>query len=225
MRDGFGRSGFAGLPLGALALVVFGCGGGGVSPGTDGAAGDGGAGGSFCESFTACGGNVVGTWHVDRACAPPTRIAGAQICGGEIYDLTKVVSELAWTFRADGTASLALMTTGPATSAFPAPCNQGGGVMVACADLGATYERVTFVGGKAKAGACHETGGTCTCPLTFTAAPVTSDGTYSTSGTTLQFMLAGASGTLQYCATATTLKLQGELVGSSDLAVAVYARQ
>jgi hypothetical protein len=224
MVDRRGRGGGASRAL-LVAVVVgaFGC-GGGVAP-TGAADGGAGAGGAFCETFSACGGDLVGTWKADRSCAPPASIGGASICAGETYDLTKVSSEITWTFRGDGTASVALATSGTATITSPTPCTQASGATVACADLRAMYERIAFVGAKTTGGACRESGGACSCPVTFEAVPVSGAGTYATSGTTLQLAIAGTSSTAQYCATTTTLKIQGMILGGADGKLAAYAKQ
>jgi hypothetical protein len=237
-----------GRAAGVLALtIVLGSACGGNGPGGNGGAGGtssssggtggsggsssggGGAGGTtlpdICTSFAACGGNVVGTWGIHRACVPPTSVTGGTLCQGQTFDVAKVVSDFSWTFRADLSLAAALSASGTGSVTTPSPCVTPAGASVACADVGPMYLNLRFAGATTSVGACVESNGSCTCPLTFTAAPQNGTGTYSTSGNTLNFTFGSDPATASYCATASTLTIMGANPTGKDGSVGVYDRR
>jgi hypothetical protein len=199
--------------LAGLALSAVACGGGatssdagGAGGGNDGGAGSDGGDGGFCSAFFACGGDVVGTWRVDPLCVPAMKVQSGG-CQDEEFDLTQIVSDATWTFRADLTMTLTLTAAGAATVRAPAACLVSGGAPVACADAGAMLSgRIAIVGSKATTATCQSAGTVCTCAIPFVAAPVQGTGTYSTAGTTLTFTLGASTLTADYCASPSVFK-------------------
>jgi hypothetical protein len=202
----------------AIALVALGCGGGGVSTTTDGAAGAMGAAGATgaagttgkCPDFVPCGGNVVGTWAPDPICAPATQASGGNGCTGETWDVSHVVSQPTWTFRADGTMTVALSTSGFATVTTNDTCLAKNTPPVTCADAGPAYAKhIFFAGGMPSSGGCVPSGTDCRCTIDFTPTPVEAPGSYSPSGTTLSVKVGDSMPTVfDYCASATKLQMR-----------------
>jgi hypothetical protein len=209
----------------AIALVAIGCGGGGVSTTPDGAAGATGSAGATgtagatgaagttgvkCPDFVPCGGNVVGTWAPDPTCAPATQASGGDGCTGETWDVSHVVSQPTWTFRADKTMTVALSASGFATVTTNDTCLAKNVPPVTCADAGPTYaKRISFAGGMPSSGGCVASGTDCRCTVDFTPMPVEGPGSYSLSGTTLSAKVGDSMPTtFDYCASATKLQMR-----------------
>jgi hypothetical protein len=126
-----------------------------------------------------------------------------------MFDFTQVRSQMSWVFRPDHSLALTISASGPATMVFPDACLATDTPPVACTDvsIGAAYQ-VRFEGGTASTPSCHDAGGACTCTLSLTAAPATQPGTYQTTGPTLTVMSGGQATVIDYCATATSLKMR-----------------
>jgi hypothetical protein len=179
-----------------------------------------------CPDFIPCGGAVVGTWVPDPICKPATQVSGGNGCAGETWDVSTVMSEIAWTFRADLTMSVDLTTSGFATVTTSDMCLAQNGV-TACADAGPTYaRRILFVGGKASSGGCTTGAAGCRCTIDFTPTPVAEPGTYSLSATQLSARVADDTAEVfDYCVTGSKLQMRLVRNGAPTGAPASYVRR
>ncbi len=184
-----------------FAMVVagtasFGCGGGGGMTGADG-----GPGGGTCTSNASCGGDIVGAWTIVQACN--AKASKSKTCGAETYTVSNPVQSGTLTFRADGTATEVLRTTGTLADVLPPICLTN--AAQTCADIEASYRELVQSGAGYTSASCADNAGTCECALGFDTTTNVS-GTYTTSGSTLTVVTNGGSSSSQtYCVTGSTL--------------------
>jgi hypothetical protein len=206
-----------------LALLALGCGGSGALGG-DGGAGAGGSGGStgtggsgdpMCTAdFTPCGGNLVGRWRSDPVCKPMQPTMAVNGCQGEMFDLDGVTSTTTWMFNADLSFTITISAEGTATVHAPQACLvDQNGLQLDCntdgSGAGAMYaSRIKIIGGKPGTVTCEAANAACSCTIPFVPAPVSVQGTYSTSGTTATLNLGLGAVTADYCVSGDTLKMR-----------------
>ena len=183
------------------------------------------AAGVKCPDFDPCGGDVVGTWTPDPACAAPARASGGSNC--ETWDVSGVVPQVAWTFRADHMMSLHLSTSGTATVTASDPCLVSNGAPIACADAGPMFaSRISFAGGKASSGGCAASAAGCRCTIAFTATPIDGPGMYAISGMTMMAMLGDDKPlTFDYCVSGSKLEMRRHDTSVANGDVSRYVRQ
>ena len=190
----------------ALAGVSLGCGsgGGGIN--------------ATCASNASCGGDVVGTWTIVRACNTTASMPPG--CGAETYTVTDTAQTGTLAFRADGTVTEMIRTTGTFTLMSPPECLASS--METCADVDASYKDLVRTGSSYTAANCADNAGTCVCTLMF---DTTSDiaGTYTTSGSTVTITSSG-NAVASYCVTGSTMVLSAPRT-TGDPAVYVLTRQ
>ena len=205
----------------AFALVIagvtsFGCGDGGA-----GATGAGGAGGSAtCASNASCGGNIVGSWAIVQACSIKTSVPPG--CAEETHTASNQAQTGTIVFRADGTATETLRTTGTIVESSPPACLAS--AMETCADVDARFKGLVQSGSSYTAASCADNAGTCVCTLMFDTTSNVS-GTYATSGSTLTVTSNGDGNVVSYCVTGSTLILGAASTTGDPPAVYVLARQ
>lgn len=140
-------------------------------------------------AFTACGGDVVGTWTMNDSCA--TQDFATVECPSRSGAIDYAASGTL-TFAADMTVSGTLTLAGTTTQHLPTSCLPPG---TACADLADPSVQQ----------ACDEAGDGCDCVHTFGDPPFEVTGTWATSGSVLTL---GELGDLDYCVSGSTLWLR-----------------
>jgi hypothetical protein len=141
-----------------------------------------GGGGPDCTSFNACGGNVVGTWNVTKACVGGTPNPLASQCPSSTAQISENASG-AVTFKSDGTYSSTITTSAVEDVTLPASCLPGGAT---CAQLQTAINQQGDGGAGSTTGTCTAApSGGCSCHVTVAGGGGSTNGTYSTSGTTI----------------------------------------
>ena len=211
-----------------LGVATAGCGGSAKPVGTGGTGGTGGGGGVNGDAavdggscpFAACGGNIVGAWHVASACGsislsncPPAQSIGVE----------HETSQATYRFASDGTFTNVISGAFSETYRYPFACLAGltdGGTAQICADFQNTAQASLA---KADAGswgatyACSmDVNQTCLCTEAFTyPSPQTETGSYVVSGDQVTLSSspdggagdAGAGASVGYCVSGNTLTL------------------
>jgi hypothetical protein len=227
--------------LGAvLGVAIAGCGGSANRAGTGGTGGGGGSAsdggvdgdaavnGGSCP-FAACGGNIVGTWHLASACGsislsncPPAQSIGVE----------HETSQATYTFASDGTFTNVISGAFSETYRYPFACLAiltDGGTAELCADLQNLAQASIAKADAGLSGATYacatDVNQACLCTETFTyPSPQTATGSYVVSGDQVTFSPsggaaagdAGAAAFVGYCVSGNTLTLQftgGNLAG------------
>jgi hypothetical protein len=176
----------------ATCVLASGCSSGSTS----------GSGGGNCSSFTACGGNVVGTWNFTKACVTGASNPLAMSCPSSTYSVSESLGGSV-TFTATTYTST---TSGTANESFtiPSSCLNG----ATCDQLQMGLQQPDA----GATGACTSSSGGCSCTVTATAPSTSENGTYATSGNTITLTPAngGTSNPAQYCVQGNTLLVEAE---------------
>ena len=175
-----------------------------------------GCGGYDCSKpFSACGGNIVGTWHPVTVCgSTQSSSSGCQgeTSSGNLNTSGSVV------FNSDGTFSINETVSGTATDTFPKSCLPQ---FQSCDQVAA------FVSATGPMASCSgDISVSCTCQVTLKEMTVTANGTYTTSGSTVTLMQQGSSGgnPASYCVQGNTLTVTGiGMGGMSGMGAAGYS--
>ncbi len=147
--------------------------------------------------FTACGGNVVGTWHWRAACGVPSTWQTA--CPNAMFAYHD--SAGTFTFGSDGTLSETLGGNYSEIDTYPSSCLGNGNPT--CDDLNMTLASVS------DGGSCSPSSIGCTCTATDTGMQTAFSGSFTTSGTTLTIdTSATGSQMATYCVQGGVLELQ-----------------
>lgn len=161
-----------------------------------------------CKSFTACGGDIVGTWIVADEC-----VGGvdnfASICPSSTFG-ESVSNGGPLTFNANGTYTTTNMGTAPGTFGVESFCLSDAGPTVTCDQLQASFnmQSAQVDGGSSTMAMCTTASSGCLCQLTATQT-ISGNGTYSTSGTSLTLTPAsGSASTVPYCVQGNGLLIQ-----------------
>ncbi|HEY2406385.1 MAG TPA: hypothetical protein VGI10_10300 [Polyangiaceae bacterium] len=185
--------------LGSLLLVALGC--------SQGKADDT---GPQCAAPAACGGDLVGTWLLESACAAVSETVNdsCQI----VVDSSSVSATGTVTYNDDGTYTSSITYSGAYTETYPASCLADGSM---CSDLAAML-----------GDACStNSDGSCACSVPTSGLPVSSTGGYTVSGSALQLSSMPTQST-QYCVQGDKLgELVQDLTTGGDLAVMMLQRQ
>src|SRR4051812_5226188 len=140
---------------------------------------DGGLGGGLpaaCTAFAACGGNIVGTWHITAYCGPgASQTQPVMGCAGGTVKGTFTATGTA-VFNADSTYTATTTATGSETALIPNSCLTG----TTCADV-----QNNLVNGPVMSATCTSDNTNCTCSLVLAPQTQTTMGTYAVTGTTL----------------------------------------
>jgi hypothetical protein len=208
-----------------------GSGGSGASPGTGGTGGvngDAAVTGGSC-SFTACGGNIVGTWHVASECGSFSPSSCPPSPG---IVIEQEMSQATYTFGSNGSFTFVISGAFSETFRYPLACTG------ALADAGSAQSCAEFQSAvqasiaKGDAGSYGETftcamdvNQICVCTEAWTyPAPQTQTGTYLASGDQVTLTTsvdggagdAGAPASVAYCVSGNTLTLH--LTGGGNVA-------
>lgn len=211
------------VTLTGVSLAVLGCGGGTGTPG-------GTLGGSCPSSFTPCGGNLVGAWHLKTECTNSSSSSSASCPDISVSLVPGSGYAATYTFDPTGTLTLSFSGSMSETVRYPAEClHSDARTVQACADLSKTLQSasqhagdagtstITFAGGSCSA----DPSGICVCNESFSYSSSSMTGTYTTSGTKVTISSlsgtgmpdagAGDAGTTSpndYCVSGNTLMIQ-----------------
>lgn len=229
-RDNFALevvvNGLRGFVIFVLCVATSACGsGGGAGTNVDAAVN-----GISCDPFTACGGDIVGTWRVVSSCGS---ISSPACPSSERITAQSSAPQTSYTFAGDGTFSLT--ASGDLTEAlrYPLACLGAitdAGIPQACADIERAF--LTAQTGDAGTQTVEVTSASCAAAANETCActaviryggPQTTPGSYTTSGSQLTLVVsasdggvrdAGADPVGEYCVSGNSLTLH--FVNSSD---------
>lgn len=215
--------------------VVAGCGSGtgnkttgtgnGGGGGIGGSTGAGGVNGNC--SFTACGGNLVGTWNIESLCSPDASATCAQP-----VTIDRSRSVATYTFASNGSFTFAASGTLTETISYTKDCLGPGsdaGVPELCTSLqSAIQASIARADGGSLSGltsfTCSVQNDRCVCVEVIMPATTTETGTYTTSGNQVTVTITNPSTdagfpTADYCVSGTTLKLRSPSTSGSDVVV------
>ena len=176
--------------------------------------GDSGAG--QCGAFTPCGGAIVGNWRITGYCSNITGSSSSSCTGMTANAQVQVNGTLS--FTSTGTYSIAGTESGTDNVTYPQACLTS--MNMTCARLGTALNAgITGISGSCQSNA----NGDCACAETVANRPISEQGTYSTSGSSLAMIKTGGTtseGSTEYCVQGDTLMMQATsptMSGSSTL--------
>lgn len=171
-----------------VVFVVLGCSSGGSSGGT-----------AACSPFTACGGDVTGTWSVTGVCI--TGVTDSSCTSATLAVTAQPSGTL--TFNANGSYSDTATITATESATIPASCLSGASD---CTAFETALQGQTGVSGATCTG---NVATSCQCSIVLTPQTDSNVGTYTTAGTALTRTPTGATATTTpYCVQGNTLRLQ-----------------
>jgi hypothetical protein len=176
------------------------------------------SGGPNCSSFNACGGNIVGTWKVTGECIGSQYNPFAAQCPSSTFSESASVSGTL-TFETNGMYTITDMGMASGSLSIPSSCLTPGGITT-CDQLQADFNGD---GGTGTMATCSTTSTGCSCQLHANQATTTTNGTYTTSGSSLTLTSNGTSGTSPYCVQGSGLLIQtipGMMGSSNSITVA-----
>jgi hypothetical protein len=194
-------SGFGVVLVGVIAACSSSSNSGGSLDGGLGGTGTGGGSPPSCTAFSACGGNIVGTWHITAFCGPgTTQTQPVDMCPGGTVTAT-FTGTGTMVFNADSTYTFASTTMGTGTAVLPNSCLTG----TTCAEV-----QTSLVGGQITSATCTGDNTNCNCKLVIAPQQSMVAGTYTVSGTTVTTTPGdgSAGGSAQYCVNGTQLSTQ-----------------
>jgi hypothetical protein len=147
--------------------------------------------GPDCTMFTACGGNVVGTWKLTKACISGLPNPLAAFCPSSTFQVSESLSGTVKFVANDG-VTLAMGVAGGTYSSnisssvvedlnIPASCLQG----ATCAQVQSSINQSVDGGAPAAMGTCTDAAGGCACHVTAAGSATPTTGVYSVSGSTI----------------------------------------
>jgi hypothetical protein len=140
----------------------------------------------------ACGGDVVGTWKIDKVCYADSLVMGAgSSCPSATVEASGITVSGSTSFKADKTYATSTMIGGTIRLTMPPSCLTVNGITVTCAQLqqalaqslgraNSPYDMATCSGSSS-----------CTCTLHLKPQTQQESGTWSTSGNVLTTTAAG----------------------------------
>jgi hypothetical protein len=160
---------------------------------------------SCAMPFSACGGSVVGTWSLSKACVSKFVNPGNMACPSSTAQLGEDVSGTI-KFNEDGTFVTNANTTIRETLSIPSTCLVDGGVTETCQQLQNSLNQPTDAGAPPAVASCTSAAmGGCSCELSDTLMGGGQQATYSTLGTRIAL---GGAPPAQYCVQGNTLRLE-----------------
>lgn len=184
-----------------------------------------------CDPFTACGGDLVGTWRLVSSCGS---VSSSPCPPSERISFKSSVTQATYTFASDGTFTFA--ASGDLTEAlrYPVACLSGitdAGTPQACADIERAFLTTTQTGDAGtptvvvKSVSCSTAANdSCACTAVLTSPSAQTTGSYTTSDNQLTLAGsaldggvrdAGADSVWEYCVSGNTLTLHSSS-SSSD---------
>jgi hypothetical protein len=162
---------------------------------------------SCATPFSACGGNVVGTWNLANACVSKFVNPGNMACPASTAQLMENVSG-SITFNDDGTFVTDANTTIVETLSIPATCLVDAGATETCQQLQNAFNQPTEAGPPPAVTSCTSAMGGCSCQLTDTLMGGGQKASYSTLKSRIAL---GGAPPAQYCVQGNTLRLEAEV--------------
>jgi hypothetical protein len=182
--------------------------------------------GQSCPStFTPCGGDVTGTWHLKFDECLFTSLSSALRCPGETFSVESSSTAVAqYTFTTDGSISISLTGSLVATFRYPPGClGSDAGAAQACSDVNRVLQAAGDAGVKDAGTTTYncftEANNICACNETVTYGARSGTGSYIISGTKLTLANltgvslgsgtadAGTDGPLDYCVSGNALTI------------------
>ena len=147
--------------------------------------------GPDCTMFTACGGNVVGTWRLTKACISGLANPLAAFCPSSTFQVSESLGGTVKFVANDG-VTLAMGVAGGTYSSnitssvvedltIPASCLQG----ATCAQVQSSINQSGDGGAPAAMGTCTDAAGGCACHVTAATSATPTSGVYTVSGSTI----------------------------------------
>lgn len=201
---------------------------GGAGGGSGGSAGtnvDAAVNGISCDPFTACAGNIVGTWRLVSSCGS---VSSWPCPSSERIPARSSVTQETYTFASNGTFSLAASGDLTETLVYPLVCLSGitdAGIPQACADIERAFVTPTQTGDagtqtvEVKSASCSVAANdtcACTAVLTTTGSQIMASGSYTTSGNQVTLVVSASDGGVrdagtdapwEYCVSGNTLTI------------------
>jgi hypothetical protein len=161
-----------------------------------------------CESFAACGGNVVGNWTITSSCLSGN-ISDVS-CPGAIVDVSGLSIAGAASFNSDMTYTSQSTLSGSMKTTLPPACLMQGDLTLTCEQYQQLLMQVIPDPESPFSGfSCKTSGSNCDCTFTFKATPSSEQGTYATAGNVLTMTAAdGSSEADDYCVSGDKLQLK-----------------
>ena len=136
--------------------------------------------GPDCTMFTACGGNVVGTWKPTKACISGLANPLAAFCPSSTFQVSETLGGTVQ-FVANGTYSSNISSSVVEDLTIPASCLQG----ATCAQVQSSINQSGDGGAPAAMGTCTDAAGGCACHVTAAGSATPTSGVYTVSGSTI----------------------------------------
>jgi hypothetical protein len=173
-----------------------------------------------CANFIPCGGNVVGTWNMSKACVSKFVNPGNMVCPASTAQLSENVSG-SIQFNDDGTFVTNVNSTIMETLNVPSTCLVDGGATESCRQLQDSFNQPTDAGAPPGVASCTSAAaGGCSCQLSDTLMGSGQKATYSTLGKRIAL---GGAPPAQYCVQGDSLVIQTEvsngMPGSSTITI------
>jgi hypothetical protein len=161
--------------------------------------------GASCSSFSACGGDVVGTWTLDSFCDTEKTIPNTSDCPGAVLAITSSAATGKVTFNADGTDATDVQITIGESGKFPAAC-------YTAQDCSNAQTAVNSTGdGQTTTGTCsYSATSGCSCSVKIVSDSNTT-GTYQISKSNITLLTDGDTGTPDadtFCVSGNTLSVR-----------------
>ena len=156
--------------------------------------------GAMCPAFTACGGDLVGTWYLKSEC--PRAAAVSSICPETVYAVDLSGFTASYTFEDGGTFDVSLSGTITESVRYSATCLAGdAGAVQSCADFEQSIQQawkgvVDADASTVQLGDFHCTAPSnegCACDASITYAQLEETGTYGIEGTQVMLTVLTAS--------------------------------
>jgi hypothetical protein len=157
-------------------------------------AGCGGDDGPTCGTVAPCGGNIVGEWTIQETCVKGQ--LETDFCPTATSDLSGLALSGTVSYRADGTYSAAVTSSGSLKLSLPEAClaTSVPGVTLDCAEIAREAQDPDF-----QSVTCAAAGKGCTCTFVMISMPNTETGTYVTAGNLVTHTHDGSADPVPYC--------------------------
>jgi hypothetical protein len=141
---------------------------------------------------------LVGSWDLVATCNIDVTTTTTGFCADQRqYTVSGFDQTGTYEFLASGAFAVTVRATGTISDVYPAACLAQDGAFT-CAELDTTTLQLAQTGMVYSSGSCAMIGASCACTLMLDAT-VSGVGTYTTSGSTLNLTVNGASGSSSYC--------------------------
>ena len=156
-----------------------------------------------CGKVQPCGGDIVGTWHLDAACTSSGASVPGEVCTdasvlSSVYNISGTA-----TFGADLTYSISEVVSATITVKVPSSCLMSNGAIVTCTDFGTSQMQKENSNTSVS---CAPSGSSCVCKFIVASRTTSESGMYSTAGTVFtQMPTEGPPSSTPYCVQGNTV--------------------